>query len=420
MKRQTFTEKDASKLVPKGEGKGQRFIKNNQYFTISIYAGFVVLFSAVIFKCIIDFDKTKAWFGQTVSMLGPFLLGALMAYVLNPMVHMFYQGIDWILKKLGRSIKHSVHTVISILITYLIVIGFVVTAIVYVVPAVTSNIIDFVDYLPTAYKTIIEFLNYLAERFPMLAETGVVQAVKDIMPDMVSTLQGLAGVVPTVYSIFIYITGWVVNLLIAIIVSVYMLYDKRRIMRSSWKVLYAFVPEKYMPLCKEIFAECNRIFRNFVVGKFIDSLIIGVLCFILMNIFRLPYGLLISLIVGVTNMIPYFGPFIGAIPGILIILFIKPIQALGFAFMILCLQQFDGLILGPKILGNSTGMKPLWIIFAITIGGKLAGVAGMFLGVPLVAFLNYLLDLYLKYRLEKRHISESEVDGVLSDMELDD
>ena len=141
----------------------------------------------------------------------------------------------------------------------------------------------------------------------------------------------------------------------------------------------------------------------------IDSFIIGILCAILMVILRLPYVSLISVIVGITNMIPYFGPFIGAIPGIVIILCINPIQALVFAIMILCLQQFDGLILGPKLLGDSTGMKPLWIIFAITIGGKFFGVIGMFLGVPVVAALAYLAERYMRHRLAKKQLSMDEL-----------
>ena len=139
-----------------------------------------------------------------------------------------------------------------------------------------------------------------------------------------------------------------------------------------------------------------------------------------MTILRLPYTLFISVIVGITNMIPYFGPFIGAVPGILILLFVQPVKALVFAIMVLCLQQFDGLILGPKILGESTGMKPLWIIFAITVGGSMFGVIGMFLGVPVVAILNYLLDLYLQYWLDKKNISEKAIDDAIKNMELDD
>jgi predicted PurR-regulated permease PerM len=368
-----------------------------------------------------DFEQTKEWLGWFFKMMSPFIFGALLAYVLNPMVHMFYQLIGKLHSKVKFPLKHSVHTILSILITYIVVIGFVVWTILFIVPEIAKNLIDFVNYVPTAYKLLNDFLIRLQERFPTLDVEAISKPISDILPDLVSTLQNFAtNLVPAIYTISVSIAGWVVNLFISLIVSVYMIYDKRKIMRACWKFLYAFVPQKYIPLCKEFFSECNQIFRNFVVGKFIDSLIIGVLCFIIMTILGLPYTLLISIIVGITNMIPYFGPFIGAIPGALILLTIRPIDALVFIIMILCLQQFDGLILGPKILGNSTGIKPLWIIFAITVGGSLAGLIGMFLGVPVVAMINYVIDRYLSYRLRKKNIPEETVDGALKNLELDD
>ena len=406
---------------PVPAGKSQRFIKNNLYFTICIYAGVMVLIAAIIFKCIIDIDKTKAWLGQTIGILSPFILGALLAYVLNPMVHMFYRGIERLCSHANIRPPHTLHTVLSILITYVIVIGFVVLTLLYVFPEIAKNLGDFVTYLPSAYNTVLDMLARLQERFPRLEISAVRTYLVDAMPEFSSAIQNFAtNMVPALYTISMSIVDWLVNLFITLIVSIYMLYDKHRLMRASWRVLYAFVPQKYMPACQEILSECNRLFSSFVVGKSIDSLIIGILCFILMTILRLPYTLLISIIVGITNMIPYFGPFIGAVPGILIMLFIRPLQALVFALMILCLQQFDGLILGPKILGDSTGMKPLWIIFAITVGGQLAGVIGMFLGVPVIAIISYLLDLYLSHRLSRRKIPDSAVENVLQKMELDD
>ena len=261
----------------------------------------------------------------------------------------------------------------------------------------------------------------LQQKFPDLDIEAITKPITDAVPDLITTLRNFAtNMVPAIYSVSMWIANWIVNLLITIIVSIYMLYDKKRLMRSCWKIIYAFLPQKHIPACHEILSECNRLFSSFVTGKFIDSAIIGVLCFILMTILQLPYTLFISVIVGVTNMIPYFGPFIGAVPGILILLFVQPVKALVFAIMVLCLQQFDGLILGPKILGESTGMKPLWIIFAITVGGSMFGVIGMFLGVPVVAILNYLLDLYLQFRLNKKNISEKAVDDAIKNMGLDD
>ena len=186
-----------------------------------------------------------------------------------------------------------------------------------------------------------------------------------------------------------------------------MLYDKRMLTKHSARVVYALIPKKKADKLLEILKECSSIFTSFVVGKSIDSLIIGIICFVVMSIMGLPYAVLLSVIVGITNMIPYFGPFIGAVPGIVLYLCISPLDAIAFALMILVLQQFDGWILGPKILGDSTGLTPLWVIFGITVGGAYWGVIGMFLGVPIVAVLAYLANLFVTSRLKKKKLDIS-------------
>lgn len=400
--------------VPPGES--QRFIKNNRYFTICIYAFCMICISAVLIKAIMDFQTTKAWFGQIFSILGPFIFGALIAYVLNPMVCMFFRNLEKLEKRLHKKyaklkLHYTVKMLFSIGITYIIVLGFIIVTLRYIIPEITANLIDFANYIPQSYDTILEFVDYLQKQFPDIDITALSKPFTDAIPDLVKTLRDMAtNIVPAIYSLSMSIASWIINVLITLIVSIYMLYDKNRLMKASWRIIYAFLPKKHIPACHEILTECNRLFSSFVVGKFIDSSIIGVLCFILMTILRLDYAPLISIIVGVTNMIPYFGPFIGAIPGILILLFVSPVQSLIFGIMVLALQQFDGLILGPKILGDSTGMKPLWIIFSITIGGNIAGVIGMFLGVPVVAIISYLLDRYLSYRLKKKDISETDLE----------
>lgn len=407
--------------VPPGES--QRFIRNNRYFTICIYAFIMICISGVLLKTIIDFQTTKAWFGQILSILSPFIFGALIAYVLNPMVRMFYRNIGKLELKIRKKYKkfklsYAVQMLLSISITYIIVLGFIVITLRYVIPEITANIIDFANYIPQTYDTLLEFIDYLQVQFPDIDIAALTKPLTDALPNMVTALRDMAtNIIPAIYSVSMSIASWIINFLLTLIVSIYMLYDKNRLMQGCWRIIYAFLPKKYIPTCHEILTECNRLFSSFVVGKFIDSSIIGVLCFILMAILRLDYAPLISIIVGVTNMIPYFGPFIGAIPGILILLFVSPVQALIFGIMVLVLQQFDGLILGPKILGNSTGMKPLWIIFSITVGGSIAGVVGMFLGVPMVAIISYLLDRYLSYRLKKKNISETELEHAYRNIE---
>ena len=196
----------------------------------------------------------------------------------------------------------------------------------------------------------------------------------------------------------------------------YMLIDKPHLINNAKKLVYVLFGTDKGDRIVTTAGECNKIFGDFIIGKMIDSLIIGVLCWIAMTVLNIPYALVISVIVGITNMIPYFGPFIGAIPGVVLLIIVDIKFAVIFGILIFILQQFDGLYLGPKILGESTGLRPIWIIFAITVGGWLAGVVGMFLGVPVVAVISFLIDRSLKLRIKKKNIvfEEDKETGILS------
>ena len=282
-------------------------------------------------------------------------------------------------------------------------IGIIVIVLFGVIPQIITSLTDLVNFIPTAAQQLYHFFDTLEERFPSLDTEVLRNTINNAIPNFINYAKDFAAnMIPALYSISMSILKWVLNLFIAIMVSIYMLADKRPLINSCKAVVYAFVPVKYIQLILDVSAEANRLFSSFIVGKAIDSTIIGVLCFVLMLILRLPYAVLISVIVGITNMIPYFGPFIGAIPSAIILLFISPLKAVIFVVMVFVLQQFDGLILGPKILGDSTGLKPLWIIFAITVGGSIAGVLGMFLGVPAVAFIRYLIQRLINHQLQKR------------------
>ena len=172
------------------------------------------------------------------------------------------------------------------------------------------------------------------------------------------------------------------------------------------KVIYAFLPMEKARRTLTVCRNANRVFNGFIYGKLIDSAIIGVLCFILMSLFKMPFALLISVVVGVTNVIPFFGPFIGAIPSVMILLMVDPIVAIEFGVLILILQQFDGNILGPKILGDSTGLSAIWVLVAIIVGGGLFGFVGMVIGVPTFAVLYSLTSDLLARRLKAKGIDK--------------
>ncbi|MDO5423174.1 MAG: AI-2E family transporter [Eubacteriales bacterium] len=381
-------------------GEKVRFQANNNYFTIAVYAIIVITIGAFIVRAILSFEKTVAGIKSIINMLMPFIVGALLAFILNPAV----KQVMIFLEKVCRLKNIKVRKALAIAITYVLLLGFATVTIFGIVPQVVTSLTDLINAIPAWLDYIYEGFDILEERFPNLDIAILEQAVNDTIPDVINTLRNFAAnIVPAIYNLSMSIVNLIVDLVISIIVSIYMISDKKLLKNSLKAFIYAFVPVKRIPTMVEILKECNNIFSSFVIGKSIDSLIIGILCFIFMNILKLPYAMLISVIVGITNMIPYFGPFIGAIPGIIILLMISPVKALVFTLLILILQQFDGLVLGPKILGSSTGLRPLWIIIAITVGGSIGGVLGMFLGVPVVAVIRYLTNRILRYRLEQRN-----------------
>jgi predicted PurR-regulated permease PerM len=217
-------------------------------------------------------------------------------------------------------------------------------------------------------------------------------------------LEQLQKIVPILYGAGLSIIKFCVNLFIALIVSIYLISDKNMIRDYAKKLTYALFSKEHALSLFAIMKDCNSICKSFFIGKTIDSLIIGCLCFILMSIFHLPYAMLISVIVGITNMIPYFGPYIGGIPGVLICFIEKPSYGIVFLVIVILLQSFDGMILGPKILGDSTGLRPIVILFSISCGGAVAGVLGMFLGVPIFGIISYLMEKYINYRLHRKNL----------------
>ncbi len=194
------------------------------------------------------------------------------------------------------------------------------------------------------------------------------------------------------------------NFLVGIVVSVYLLNSKDLFCAQFKKILYAFVPAKSANEFISTVRRAHKIFGGFVTGKLLDSLIIGMLCFIVMTIFNWPYAMLISVIIAVTNIIPFFGPFIGGIPSALLILMVEPITSLYFGIFVLILQQFDGNILGPKILGDSTGLSSFWVIFSLLVFGGFFGFVGMAIGVPTFAVFYTLITDKIYNSLEKKKL----------------
>lgn len=210
------------------------------------------------------------------------------------------------------------------------------------------------------------------------------------------------NLLPVLGSAVTAIASSVWNIILGLIISIYLLIDKEKFFGISKKITYAIFSTTRAERILELTRRSNSTFGKFLSGKILDSTIIGILTFIILTVFKIPYTLLISFIVAVTNIIPFFGPFIGAIPSVIIILFVSPIKALWFLLIIFIIQQIDGNIIGPKILGDSIGISAFWILFSIMIAGKFLGFVGMVIGVPLFAVIYSVVKENVEAKLEKK------------------
>lgn len=384
------------------ERKVKWFQLNHQYTTICIYAFILIVCATLAAMLIVNWKETKAFITHVFVVLAPFWAALLIAYFLRPLVKIFEINIH-------RRFTHNKHPkmvlYLSILLAYILVIGCIILAITFVIPQLTHSITEITASIPTTYDKVAKYLLGLQDKYPDIDMKIITQRLENMVPHLVDYGTNAVGSgIAIVYSISKSLVRILINVLLAIMISVYMIASADFFREQAKRLIYAICSEKAGDALCTTLRECNSIFSAFLLSKAVDSLIIGCLCCIVMNLLGLPYAVLLSVIVGITNMIPYFGPFIGAIPGVLIYICLKPMDAIIFAIMILVLQQFDGLVLGPRLLGQSTGLNPIWVIFAITVGGAYFGIIGMFIGVPVVAVIAYLLNKLIKYRLGDRDI----------------
>lgn len=367
---------------------------SNMWYIVALVA-----IIAIIFLMIANWGVVLAVIGKFLTILMPFILGFFFACFINPLVKRVHSLLNRMKPGKGAKIKKA----FSVIISYVVVIGVITVLLIYIIPQIKASIDELGNTIQDGYQYMITHQKELNEKIPFIGLGGGIEYIKEFAYKKI--MSNGSEIIPYVYHVSSSLLTMSYNVLMGLVISIYIILDMKKLKRSARKVVYALSPKKKEQEVWETMKQCSHIFNGFLIGKMIDSLIIGILCLIAMSILKLPYALLLSLIVCITNMIPYFGPIIGAIPGVMIYLFIDIRYAFIFALMILILQQFDGLYLGPKILGDQTGIKPLWVIFGITVGGAYFGVMGMFLGVPVVAVIMYLLQLFLDKKLKKKNIS---------------
>lgn len=387
---------------------------NKQYTTLAVYA-FLVIGASIIFSQLINnYSSILGWFKLLIGMLMPFVYGLCIAYILNPIVCFAEEKIlNPVFKdKISRGTKRAFSVFFALLVVILCISCFfsaILPQVAKSIASIASSIPGYVSYVENIFNSFIE--HHSTNPFVVSILSQVSESGKEIMD---SIYQILSSIVPSLINFTILMTKNIIKvgiqIVVGFIISIYILVAKEKFFAQTKKLLFSLFQDKYAYAIISVTHNSNRIFTGFISGKLLDSLIIGVICFAGMNILRLDYSVLISVIVGITNIIPYFGPFIGAIPSALFLLIISPVQALVFCGFVLVLQQIDGNIIGPKILGDSTGLSAIWVIFAITVFGGFWGVIGMFIGVPLFAVIYSLIKAICEYRLEKKGKSTNTLD----------
>lgn len=374
----------------------------------SVFAALILLFFAIYrWEYIVGFIETL------VVILMPFIFGLVIAYMMSPVLRFFEEKVyePLLKKKLKKKERTKITRVLSIFTATIIFWGLLITCISFLIPEMLKSLETLVTNINT----------YLSNSKELLINLfGGSESIRTFIDDNYSRFsvfmnnwlnEGVVANLMTVLGNSIFGTlKFLYNLIIGYIISIYILFDKEKFKAQCKKLLYTFFNNEQVNIILENTRYTDRVFGGFFAGKLLDSLIIGILCFIFMIIFKMPYPLIIAVIVGVTNIIPYFGPFIGAIPSALLVLLVDPGMCIWFLVFIFILQQFDGNILGPKILGSKTGLSSFWVLFSLLIFGGLFGMVGMLIGVPLFSILYSFINGIVKRRLAAKNLPEDSKD----------
>ncbi|MEE0880919.1 MAG: AI-2E family transporter [Turicibacter sp.] len=369
---------------------------DKKYNTIAVYAFIVVSLSILFYNVVTKLDVFTGKLNEIMGIFQPFVIGFVIAYLLN-FILKFYENKVFTLKGLNKVKKSSVRG-LAILLAYITAGIILYVFMQFVLPQLVDSVRGLINDIPKYVKELTvmvegylkdmnvnqEYMTFINEKFTEITN-WVIQLFTNILPVIGNAVMSVASSI------------W--NIILGIIISVYLLMDKEKFFALGKKVVTSLLNEKHTTIVLDLANRTNLTFGRFIGGKIVDSAIIGVLTFIILAIFKMPYVLLISVIIGVTNIIPFFGPFIGAIPSAIIIFFVSPIQALWFLVIILVIQQVDGNIIGPKILGDSIGISAFWILFSILVAGKLFGLVGMIIGVPMFALIYSVIKDIIEARL---------------------
>ncbi len=382
---------------------------NKRYLLIAVYAFLTISACVLLYLLFQNFESVrKAVFGF-IKIFTPIIYGFVIAYIINPMVKFFERTLRKS-EKLKFKSEASLRK-FAMLMAYLLAVLFIAVFLLIITPNLTAsvnllikNISRYTANLNSFVQTITELAQKYTEDITFLSD--LLENLADSFEDIISYVVNWAkGLFPEALNVVAKLSTGVLNVFVGVIASMYMLSGKEKFIAQLKKTMYAFFKREHVNKTIEYFRDIHRVIGNYIGGVLIDSCIVGIITFILMSLFGISFPLLISVVVAVTNVIPFFGPFIGAVPSGFILLMIEPMQAFIFAGLILLIQQIDGNIIAPKIHGESTGIPSLLVIVAILIGSELFGFWGMLLGVPVFAVFYKWLSTTVERRLTEKGMS---------------
>lgn len=367
----------------------------------------VVSVSLVLLAIVLNLSAVGAFFKTLQRVFSPVIIGLVLAYLMNPLMNFMERRLYPRFEKKTTQVKAKRRSrTISLSFALLVMLVIVYEFCALLLPQLYESILGIGNNVSNYYATIDGWLasffadnpemrtnvdRFIVETFEMVknwANSGLLPGIETILTGLTTSIVSMVRTL--------------LNVLIGVFVAVYMLYSRDTFLAQSKKVIVAVCSEQTANRILDVGRRIHKVFSGFIIGKIVDSLIIGLLCYFGMRILRLPYPELIATVIGVTNVIPFFGPFIGAIPSAFLILLVNPLQALYFCIFILVLQQLDGNVIGPRILGDSIGISGFWVLISITVAGGLFGFAGMVLGVPVFAVAYMLINDFIVFKLKEK------------------
>ncbi|OUN35552.1 AI-2E family transporter [Massilimicrobiota sp. An80] len=360
---------------------------------------FIILsYTALLVLGVIYFESIFQYLGELLNIIQPFIIGFILAFIFNIPMKFFEKKLA-IQNKKKRRVVSAILSVLLILLVLLLVV-------MVVVPQVIENVRTLIDNLPSIFAQAEKWLNYVFEEIRLSPD--LLDKINEFQTRFAQTfISTLTAWAPNIASGVSHITTSVINIFMGFVMAIYMIFSKDKLIRQVKKFAHALFNDQHYQYISEVVKLTGTTFENFLAGQLTESIIIGVLCYIGCMILDIPYASIAAIVIGFTNIIPYFGPIIGAVISSVLILFVSPMKALIFLVFSTLLQQFESNLIYPHVVGNSVGLSALWVLFAVSVGGGLFGIPGMVFGLPTFSVIYELLRRWTNYRLEvKRNLAK--------------